>query len=186
VYKRKGKGRGERKKKKKREEITIAKMQNSIFTNVVLGLSLFYTAVMAGAGAESAPLIAVRQFTTTPTTAQCLDYSRIANLSTIGSNATLRAAYFKSSPAGTFSDATLLNNAMAKLPPMTNNIALNNACGNLTAVAAVESERNYSRGIVAQFSGITGNPQAVRNGEELLVIFTVISAVFSLTWMFMP
>jgi hypothetical protein len=81
----------------------------------------------------------------------CLDYGSIANLSTIGRNSTYRAAYFKAAPDGTDHSAKLLDDAAAKLPPLTKNEALNLQCGNLTTVAREGAATNFTEGIVAQY-----------------------------------
>lgn len=81
----------------------------------------------------------------------CLEYSSIANLSTIGLNSTYRAAFLEASPEGTDQSAGLLNDAEAKLPPLTANKQLNQQCGNLTTVALEGAATNFTHGIVAQF-----------------------------------
>lgn len=116
---------------------------------------------------------------------QCLDYSRTANFSTIGSNTTLRSAFIQASPVGTISNLRMLAAAVAALPPMTANFALNQACGNLTTIAAVEVDRNFSQGIIAGFTGVSLTPDVVEN--DWPVIFSVVFCVLVLCipWLFM-
>ncbi|KAF2493683.1 hypothetical protein BU16DRAFT_52185 [Lophium mytilinum] len=141
-------------------------MQNSMLTNLIILLSLFHITVLAGPTVEKYPaILAVRQTTSNP---QCGDYSRIANLSTIGKNSTYRSLFLQASPRGTFADADMLNAAIAKLPTLTKDAGLNKACGNLTTVAFVEAEKNFTEGVVAQFSGLV--PTGITAGPEVALI----------------
>ncbi|KAF2189124.1 hypothetical protein K469DRAFT_563005 [Zopfia rhizophila CBS 207.26] len=158
-------------------------MHNSLLTNIIL-LSLFHTAVIA-APDKYAAVLTVRQ-TSAPTDPQCLDYARTANLSTIGANSTYRSAFLQASPVGTIFNAQMLNAAILKLPALTGDEALNQACGNLTTIALAEAERNFTVGIVAQFSGLVGNPQEIKAGPELLPIVGLIILIFGGVWSFMP
>lgn len=97
----------------------------------------------------------------------CQQYSRIANLSAIGTNSSYRTAFLESSPVGTLSNAAMLNGAMANLPPLTADAALNAACGNLTTIATEQAAVNFTQGIVAQFT-FTGNPSAIVNGPIMI------------------
>jgi hypothetical protein len=159
-------------------------MHNLLLTNIILLLSLFHTAVIA-APDKYAAVLAVRQ-TSAPTDPQCLDYARTANLSTIGTNSTYRAAFLQASPVGTIIEAKVLDAAILKLPALTGDEALNQACGNLTTIALTEAERNFTMGIVAQFSGLVGNPQAIKAGSELVPIFGLMLFVLGGVWIFMP
>lgn len=159
-------------------------MHNSLLTNILLLLSLFHTAVIA-APDKYAAVLAVRQ-TSAPTDPQCIDYARTANLSTIGANSTYRSAFLQASPVGTMFEAKILDAATLKLPALTRDEALNQACGNLTTIALTEAERNFTMGIVAQFSGLVGNPQAIKAGPELVLIMGLILFVFGGVWIFMP
>ncbi|RKU46904.1 hypothetical protein DL546_001850 [Coniochaeta pulveracea] len=123
-----------------------------------------------------------RQTTTTPSLpVSCLEYSSIANLSTIGLNATLRAAYIQAAPDGTDHSVTILNGAEAKLPPLKVDVALNEQCGNLTSVALVEAGNNFTRGIVAQYrvsgAGVRGRERA---GSVLAGCLVVVGMVLML------
>lgn len=116
--------------------------------------------------------------------AQCLEYSRIANFSSIGSNTTLRSAFIQASPVGTKSNLNMLAAAVAALPPLTLNAALNEACGNLTTVAAVEADRNFSQGNIAGFpTSLT--PDAVENGWPVIFSTVFCLVVMCVPWMFM-
>lgn len=140
----------------------------------LLVLSLFHVAVFASP--DKYLPIHVRQTTGSTADPQCLDYSVTANLSTIGANSSYRAAFIQSSPQGTFQVAAVLNAAIAKLPALTKNATLNKACGNLTTVAFVEAEKNYTKGVVAQFTGI--KPTTIEAGIEVAVIVAFV--VFSI------
>jgi len=148
-------------------------MRNSLLTNLILLLSLFHVTVLASP--DKYPAILVRQ-TSGSTNPQCLDYSRTANLSTIGKNSTYRSAFLQSSPQGTNMVAGMLNAAIAKLPALTTNATLNEACGNLTTVALTEAEKNFTKGVVAQFTGI--KPEGIRAGPEVAIIVAFV--VFSI------
>ncbi|RVX73191.1 hypothetical protein B0A52_02318 [Exophiala mesophila] len=82
---------------------------------------------------------------------RCEDYSRTANFSTIGSNATYRAAYLDASPEGSDPARAPLDSAMARLPTLQFDVDLNAQCGNLTEVAFEGAETNFTQGIVLQF-----------------------------------
>ncbi|KAL6243122.1 hypothetical protein RBB50_010222 [Rhinocladiella similis] len=81
----------------------------------------------------------------------CESYSRIANLSVVGANATYRAAYLAASSQGSDPARAPLDQAMLKLPDLQFNATLNRECGNLTTVAFDGAESNFTNGIVLQF-----------------------------------
>jgi len=128
----------------------------------IIALSLFQIAFTA-AIAQDASLQLRQNSAPTGTLVTCLDYSTIANLSTIGLNSTYRAAYLKAAPDGTDHSVKLLNDAEAKLPPLTQNEALNQQCGNLTTIALEGAANNFTQGIVAQYKISAG----VRNQGAL-------------------
>jgi len=72
--------------------------------------------------------------------------------------------------------ASMLNAAIAKLPALTTNATLNKACGNLTTVALTEAEKNFTKGVVAQFTGI--KPEGIKAGPEVAIIVAFV--VFSI------
>ena len=115
---------------------------------------------------------------------QCLEYSRIANLSTIGANSSYRSIFLASSSVGSMYDAKMFSAAIAALPALTANQQLNSQCGNLTTVAVTEAATNLTKGVVAQFTGV--KPGTIRAGPELLAIVGVVLVVFLGTWSFMP
>ena len=130
-------------------------MQTSLLTNLLL--LLLFNLNLHAATALATPqspdsLLAARQASAVAN--QCAQYSTIANLSTIGANSTYRAAFLQASPDGTYASAAVLNSAMAQAPLLARNVDLNNACGNLTALAATAAATNFTQGIVAQFSGL--------------------------------
>jgi hypothetical protein len=116
----------------------------------IVALSLFQIALAAAIVRDAS--LQLRQTGAPPAApVTCLDYGSIANLSTIGLNSTYRAAYLQAAPDGSEHTAALLNNAEAKLPPLTKDEALNQQCGNLTTIALEGAANNFTLGIVAQY-----------------------------------
>jgi hypothetical protein len=137
-------------------------------------LSILFAVVTATASVDAA--LSLRQAgAATPVT--CLDYSRIANLSTISLNSTYRAAYLQAAPDGTEHSASLLNDAQAKLPPLTKNAALNEQCGNLTTIALTEAASNFTRGIVAQYRISAGTRNQGLLGGVVLAFWVTLGVV---------
>ena len=101
------------------------------------------------------------QFTpgTSPNAPECLSYSRIANLSAVGLNATYRAAYLLASPEGSDPARAPLDTAELELPTLKFNSSLNAECGNLTTLSTMMAATNFSMGVVLQF-----RIKAVANG----------------------
>lgn len=153
-----------------------AKMQNYILARVLFALS-FLQAALAVSAPASVPEIAPRQTTAVSSDGsmplQCMEYSRIANLSTIGANSSYRAPFMAASPVGTSINAAMLDGAIAKLPAMKMDQALNDMCGNLTTIALAEAERNLTLRTVAQFD----NVPAITVNNGLAVIFTTVAAL---------
>ncbi|KAI1116901.1 hypothetical protein F5Y14DRAFT_37349 [Nemania sp. NC0429] len=79
----------------------------------------------------------------------CAEYGRIANISTIALNSTLRGAFLRSSSLGTFPAAAVLDVEAPKLTSLMFDAELNRQCGNLSALAVVEAGRNLTAGTVA-------------------------------------
>lgn len=165
-------------------ERTTTKMQNPIATTlstrvmVFLCALLFFSTSVLASPYKSTPgtikLIARQADAAAPAVGStltrdqaCQQYSRIANLSAIGTNSSYRTAFLESSPVGTLFNAAMLNGAMANLPPLTADAALNAACGNLTTIATEQAAVNFTQGIVAQFT-FTGNPSAIVNGPIMI------------------
>lgn len=122
--------------------------------------------VAAAAGAASPAASPAAVFDTAQA---CQAYSRTANLSAIGSNATIRSTFLDVSPVGKLYNSALLNEAITSLPALAENAQLNAACGNLSALAATEVASNFSRGVVGQFA-FTGNHVAITNGPIVAVV----------------
>lgn len=164
-------------------------MMNSLFAPILLILALFHTAVLAGPEQQdvAAPLLVPRQQAVFNGAPECLDYARIANISTVGLNSTLRSAYLQSSTTGTLYDKRMFTDASLKLPALTANVTLNALCQNWTAIALVESERNYSQRVVLQFANVPENPQSIKSaGPELIAIVSFIFVIFFAVWCFQP
>ncbi|KAI0098209.1 hypothetical protein GGR51DRAFT_433626 [Nemania sp. FL0031] len=122
-------------------------------TSLVLLLSVYVSIASAGV-VQFRTAIAPRQSpAATPTPAaipvSCADYSRIANLSTIALNSTLRGAFLRSSSLGTFPAAHILDSESPKLMSLMFDVTLNQQCGNLSEIAVVEAGRNLTAGTVA-------------------------------------
>jgi len=81
----------------------------------------------------------------------CAEYSTIANLSIVGSNATYRAAYLQASPQGSDPARAPLDTAITELPDFQFNTTINDECGNLTEVAIAGAATNFTHGVVLQF-----------------------------------
>ncbi|KAF2743383.1 hypothetical protein M011DRAFT_372651, partial [Sporormia fimetaria CBS 119925] len=121
----------------------------------------------------------------TPTTAQtpllsCLDYSRIANLSTVGSNSSYRSPFYHLSKTGSMYDNQMFSAAIAALPPLMMDVQLNARCGNLSQVAIVEAARNLTNGTVLQFDGVP--VMGIKAGVEVVVIVSAIVVLFFGVW----
>ncbi|KAJ2987262.1 hypothetical protein NUW58_g4605 [Xylaria curta] len=120
---------------------------------LLLSLSLFHIPIASAGVVKFRTVLAPRQSPAatpvTPLPVSCADYGRIANLSTIALNSTLRAAFLRSSSLGTFPAAAILDVESPKLMSLMFNVALNEQCGNLSAIAVVEADRNLTAGTVA-------------------------------------
>ncbi|TQN68724.1 hypothetical protein CSHISOI_06734 [Colletotrichum shisoi] len=156
-------------------------MHHFVLAQILLAVSVLSNGALAKA-------LLVRQ--TAPTTGQpaavsCGEYSRIANLSTVGSNSTYRATFFDASPAGNSFNAAVLDAAIAKLPSVIMDRALNEACGNLTALAIQEAANNFTIRTVLQFSNI---PPTEPLDNSLHIIFVCAAALTFMTgtWVAMP
>lgn len=156
-------------------------MHSSILANIVLLLSVLG---LVAASEMPAAKLEVRQVPAQPSMMEmCLDYEITANMSTIGANSSYRTVFMQKAPVGTIITARMLNAAMAKLPALTADQMLNNACTNKTAIALQEAERNFTQGIVAQFT-TEGLPVGIKAGPEVIVICAAICFIFSMTWVF--
>ncbi|GKT44643.1 uncharacterized protein ColSpa_04824 [Colletotrichum spaethianum] len=162
-------------------------MHNFVFAQILLAVSVFANGAFAGAIEAPGPAVVVRQ--TTPTTqstiVSCGEYSRIANLSTVGANSTYRATFFVASPNGNQFNAEVLDTAIAKLPSLIMDRALNEACGNLTALAIQEAANNFTIRTVLQFSNI---PPAAPLDTSVHIIVCCAAALIFMggTWLAMP
>ncbi|KIW63871.1 hypothetical protein PV04_08843 [Phialophora macrospora] len=106
----------------------------------------------------------------------CLQYSTIANLSVVGSNATYRSAYLEASPEGSDPARAPLDAAMLELPNFQFNKTINDECGNLTTVAFDGAATNFTNGTVLQFK-IGAVNSAVQLGGSLLGIGLIMGLV---------
>ncbi|KAJ9613275.1 hypothetical protein H2200_003217 [Cladophialophora chaetospira] len=125
-------------------------------------------------------LLHARQTNTNTTTdlsdPSCAAYSRIANLSTVGANATYRAAYLAASPEGSDPARAPLDTAELQLPALTANKSLNAECRNLTTIAFKEAAVNFTNGIVLQFK-IGAVNSAGKTGQSVLGLVTILGMV---------
>lgn len=152
-------------------------------TSLVL-LLIVYIALTDAAAVQFRTGLAPRQTTTiTPPPSgppvSCADYSRIANLSTIALNAKLRGGFLRSSSLGTFAAARILDVESPKLVTLMFDVTLNLQCGNLSELALVEADRNYTSGSVAGMKlldapGVAPNDLAL---PVLCILFIVMMGV---------
>ena len=106
----------------------------------------------------------------------CSQYSTIANLSTVGANATYRAAYLAASPEGSDPARAPLDAAIPELPSFKFNKTINDECGNLTTLAFKAAAVNFTEGIVLQFKVGVVNA-AVQMGASALGLAVVMAFV---------
>jgi hypothetical protein len=157
-------------------------MHSSLF--LVFLSVLGFVAAAAPELVVPAAKLAVRQVSVTPSqTELCLDYERTANMSTIGANGTYRTVLMQKANVGTIYSARMMDAAIKKLIPLTGDKTLNDKCGNWTEIALTEAEKNFTQGIVAQFT-TTGLPVGIKAGPEVIVIVAATSMIFSLVWVF--
>jgi hypothetical protein len=162
-------------------------MLSALLTPLFLLLSLFHLSLAASVSVPgpkpSAPeVLSARQVSATPSQADlCLDYERTANMSTIGANSTYRTVLLQKSNVGTIYNARMMDAAIKKLPALTADASLNSNCGNKTEIALREAERNFTMGVVAQFT-TEGLPVGILAGPLVLGICGGIATLFSIVW----
>ncbi|KAK7723982.1 hypothetical protein SLS64_000315 [Diaporthe eres] len=150
-------------------------MQNP-FTTAILLLAALSASVLASPtsgsdAAEGSIKVVSRQFTETvlSTQAACLQYGMIANMSVVGGNSSYRTVFLEQSQTGTLANSAMLNKAILVAPNLTADVELNQACGNLTAIAIQEAALNFTQGKVAQFT-FTGTPGSIVSGPIIIVV----------------
>jgi hypothetical protein len=159
-------------------------MHSSLVANILLLLSILGFVAAAPEPNFPAAELEVRQTSVTPSQDQvCFDYQWTANMSTIGANGTYRTVLLQKSNVGTIYNARMMDAAIKKLPALTANKDLNDNCGNWTAIALAEAEKNFTQGIVAQFT-TEGLPVGIKAGPEVVLVVGAVSIVFSLVWIF--
>ncbi|RDL34668.1 Uncharacterized protein BP5553_07796 [Venustampulla echinocandica] len=129
-------------------------------------LSLFQISVLAGpsiADNGKFQLVTRQQATTS-----CAEYSMLANYSTIGLNSTYRAAFIQASPQGTDPSTAIVDGATKKFNSLKLKFdtAVNAQCGNLSTLAVVEAEKNFTMGIVGPFTIKKTTNAGVRVGGD--------------------
>ncbi|KAI3318623.1 hypothetical protein HD806DRAFT_306515 [Xylariaceae sp. AK1471] len=153
---------------------------------VLLLLSLLHISFASAAAVQFRAVLAPRQSpaATTPPPppalpVSCADYSRIANLSTIALNSTLRGAFLRSSSLGTFAAAHILDVESPKLVTLKFDATLNQQCGNLSALAITEAGNNLTAGTVAGMKLLDAPGVATDNIvlPILTVLFIIIMGV---------
>lgn len=151
-------------------------MQNP-FTTAILLLAALTASVLASPAsgitdaAEGSVKIVSRQFTQNILSQQaaCTQYSMIANMSVVGGNSSYRTVFLEKSQTGTLANSAMLNKAISVAPNLTADVELNQACGNLTAIAIQEAALNFTQGKVAQFT-FTGTPGSIEAGPIIVVV----------------
>jgi hypothetical protein len=159
-------------------------MHSSLIANILFFLSVLgFVAASPEPGLPAAKL-EVRQTSAMPSQAElCLDYERTANMSTIGANGTYRTVLLQKSNVGTIYNSRMMNAAIKKLPALTADKELNKNCGNWTEIAHTEAARNFTKGVVAQFT-TDGLPVGIKAGPVVIYVIGAISIMFSLVWVF--
>jgi hypothetical protein len=155
-------------------------MHSSLLANllVVLAFLGLVAADIPGSTLE------VRQVPATPSQAElCRDYEWTANMSTIGANSSYRTVLLQKSNVGTMYNGRMMDAAIRKLPALTADPMLNAACGNKTELALTEAAKNFTQGIVAQFT-TEGLPVGIYAGPVVIVIVGLICMLFSTVWVF--
>jgi hypothetical protein len=166
-----------------RRKSTTYTMLSSLLATILLVLG-FVAAAPGPLAVVPAAKLTLRQVSVTPSqTDLCLDYERTANMSTIGANSSYRTVLMQKLNVGTMFSARMMDAAISKLPPLTVNKDLNDKCGNWTQIALTEAERNFTMGIVAQFT-TEGLPVGIKAGPEVAVIIGAICILFSVVWVF--
>lgn len=155
----------------------------SLLFTLLLSLLHLTSAISVPNPQPSAPeVLSARQVSATPSQADlCLDYEVTANMSTIGANSTYRTVLLQKSNVGTIYNARMMDAAIKKLPALTADAALNSNCGNKTEIALREAERNFTMGVVAQFT-TEGLPVGILAGPLVLGICGGIATLFSIVW----
>lgn len=104
----------------------------------------------------------------------CENYSKVANLSTIGLNSTYRAAFLRSAPMGTDAASSILDTQSPKLTAMMFDTNLNAQCGNLSTIALTEAANNFTKGIVADLTIQVAPGVGVIGLETPLVVIAIV------------
>ncbi|KAF2702790.1 hypothetical protein K504DRAFT_452140 [Pleomassaria siparia CBS 279.74] len=154
-------------------------MHSTLLTTLALCLTLFNLSLAKTI--NTGAILTTRQTTGAD---PCLDYSITATHAIIGTNTTYRAAYYALSNVGTLYDARMLDAAIAKLPSLKTDVALNAQCGNQTEIKTAEAATNFTMGIVGPFSGV--QPLVLNAGPIVVVVVALICGIFGATWMLMP
>lgn len=142
-------------------------------TSLILLLSAFCSLALSiePLKVESLPLV-TRQETS------CLQYSTVANLSTIGTNSTFRAAFLQAGPWGTNQAQGILDGATKTLLKLVDDPTVNQQCGNLTALAIQEAPNNFSQGIIGPFKVLKETMTPMNNGIDVLLVVGVALLLF--------
>jgi hypothetical protein len=139
---------------------------------------------LAGGIAKLSTTLEVRQVSATPSQADlCLDYERTANISTVGANGSYRTVVMQKANVGTLTSARMMDAAIRKLPALTADQTLNSECGNWTEIALVEAEKNFTMGMVLQFT-TEGLPVGIVNGLPIIFVCAAICVLMSVVWVF--
>lgn len=167
----------------------VEKMRTPMATALSLRVLLFVMALIFTAGVMASPapdremqnlkVVSRQVAATTPAVGTvlepaqaCQQYSKVANFSAIGSNATIRSAFLEASPVGTMFNSAMLNVMQANAMNLSKDVQLNQVCGNLTAVALEQVNVNFTMGIVGQFMFME-NPVSVINGPIIIAVTAV-------------
>lgn len=159
-------------------------MHSSLLTNILFFLSVLGFVAANSVEAVPAANLEVRQVSATPSQqVLCQEYEWTANMSTIGKNGTYRTVLLQKSNVGTIYNARMMDAAILKLPALTADKQLNDQCGNKTQIALTEAEKNFTQGIVAQFT-TEGLPVGILADTTVIWVVAAVATVFSVVWIF--
>lgn len=157
-----------------------------MYTNLLANIFLLLVAFNLVSATPDLPgaKLQVRQVSAIPSQAEkCLDYEITANMSTVGANSSYRTVVMQKANVGTIYSARMMDAAIKKLPTLTADKTLNDACGNWTEIAFREAAVNFTNGIVAQYT-TAGLPVGIKAGPEVAGVVGVICVIFSVVWVF--
>ncbi|KAI6085146.1 hypothetical protein F4821DRAFT_241256 [Hypoxylon rubiginosum] len=125
-------------------------MSRTMFRTPFFNLLVLLLSICNVAVAQADDALAPRQSPSAAALASplCQNYATVANISTVALNSTLRAAYIRSAPVGTFTSIKILDAEKPKIMALMMDAQLNQQCGNLSQVALAGADANLTAGTV--------------------------------------